>query len=65
MSIKVYDVDVAQFIADQLKVKLNLVSVTGQNRIPHLTEKRVEILLSSRSPSTASSRLSILSCAFR
>ena len=29
-----------------LKVKLNLVSITGQNRIPYLTEHRVDILLS-------------------
>ena len=28
------------------KVKLNLVSVTGQNRIPYLTEQRVDILMS-------------------
>ncbi|RWK30380.1 transporter substrate-binding domain-containing protein [Mesorhizobium sp.] len=46
MSIKGYDIDVAQFIADQLKVKLNLVSVTGQNRIPYLTDKRVDVLMS-------------------
>jgi polar amino acid transport system substrate-binding protein len=46
MSIKGYDVDVAQAIADALKVKLNLVSVTGQNRIPYLTDKRVDVLMS-------------------
>ena len=46
MSLKGYDIDVAQAIADALKVKLNLVSVTGQNRIPYLTEKRVDILMS-------------------
>jgi polar amino acid transport system substrate-binding protein len=46
MSIKGYDVDVAQQIADALGVKLNLVSVTGQNRIPMLTDKRVDILMS-------------------
>jgi polar amino acid transport system substrate-binding protein len=46
MSLKGYDIDVAQIIADTLKVKLNLVSVTGQNRIPYLTEHRVDILLS-------------------
>ncbi|TIS10014.1 MAG: transporter substrate-binding domain-containing protein, partial [Mesorhizobium sp.] len=45
MSIKGYDIDVAQAIADSLKVKLNLVSVTGQNRIPYLTDKRVDILM--------------------
>ncbi|TIL77178.1 MAG: transporter substrate-binding domain-containing protein, partial [Mesorhizobium sp.] len=46
MSIKGYDIDVAQAIADSLKVKLNLVSVTGQNRIPYLTDKRVDFLMS-------------------
>jgi polar amino acid transport system substrate-binding protein len=46
MSLKGYDVDVAQVIAQALKVKLNLVSVTGQNRIPYLNEKRVDLLLS-------------------
>jgi polar amino acid transport system substrate-binding protein len=46
MSLTGYDIDVAQAIADELKVKLNLVSVTGQNRIPYLTEHRVDILLS-------------------
>lgn len=46
LSIKGYDVDVGQFIADKLGVKLNLVSVTGQNRIPYLNDRRVDILLS-------------------
>ena len=34
-----------QVIAQALKVKLNLVSVTGQNRIPFLTEGKVDALL--------------------
>jgi polar amino acid transport system substrate-binding protein len=46
MSLKGYDMDVAQAIADALKVKLNPVSVTGQNRIPYLTEHRVDLLMS-------------------
>lgn len=46
LSVKGYDVDVGQFIADKLGVKLNLVSVTGQNRIPFLNDRRVDILLS-------------------
>jgi polar amino acid transport system substrate-binding protein len=46
MSLKGYDIDVAQILADALKVKVNLVTVTGQNRIPYLTEHRVDILLS-------------------
>ena len=46
LSIKGYDVDVAQFIADKLGVELNLVGVTGQNRIPYLKDRRVDILMS-------------------
>ncbi len=46
MSLKGYDVDVAKVIAEALKAKLELVSVTGQNRIPYLTEHRADILLS-------------------
>ena len=46
MSLKGYDMDVAQYIADSLKVKLVPVAVTGQNRIPYLTEKRVDLLMS-------------------
>ena len=46
MSLKGYDIDVAQALATGLGVKLALVQVTGQNRIPYLTEKRVDLLLS-------------------
>jgi polar amino acid transport system substrate-binding protein len=46
MSLKGYDVDVAQAIATTLGVKLNLLSVTGQNRIAYLNDKRVDILMS-------------------
>jgi polar amino acid transport system substrate-binding protein len=46
MSIKGYDIDVAQFIAGELKVKVNLVNLTAQNRIPNLVGKRVDILMS-------------------
>ncbi len=46
MTLKGYDIDVAKVLADALKVKLDLVSVTGQNRIPYLTEHRVDLLLS-------------------
>src|SRR4029079_1549028 len=46
MSLKGYDVDVAQSIADSLGVKLNLGSVTGQKLIDYLTDKRVDILMS-------------------
>lgn len=46
MTLKGYDIDVAQALADALKVKLKTVSVTGQNRIPYLTEHRVDLLMS-------------------
>jgi polar amino acid transport system substrate-binding protein len=46
MSLKGYDIDVAQYIADTLKVKLNPVAVTGQNRNPYLNDHRVDILMS-------------------
>lgn len=46
MSLKGYDVDVAQAIAHALGVKLNLLSVTGQNRIAYLNDKRVDIIMS-------------------
>ena len=46
MSLQGYDIDVAKILADALKVKLQLVTVTGQNRIPYLTERRADILLS-------------------
>jgi polar amino acid transport system substrate-binding protein len=46
MSLQGYDVDVAQFIADSLGVELNLVGVTGQNRIPYLNDRRVDLLMS-------------------
>ncbi|HEY0274969.1 MAG TPA: transporter substrate-binding domain-containing protein [Paenirhodobacter sp.] len=41
-----YDIDVANKIAASLGVKVNLVSITGQNRIAYLNDKRVDILMS-------------------
>lgn len=46
MSLKGYDVDVAQQLAAALKVKAELVEVTGQNRIPYLNSHRVDVLMS-------------------
>jgi polar amino acid transport system substrate-binding protein len=46
MSLHGYDIDVATILAHDLGVSLQLVGVTGQNRIPYLTEHRVDILLS-------------------
>lgn len=40
-----YDVDVAQRIADALGVELNIVEVTGANRIPMLQSGRVDIVV--------------------
>jgi polar amino acid transport system substrate-binding protein len=46
MSLHGYDIDVANALAATLGVKLALVGVTGQNRIPSLNEHKVDILLS-------------------
>jgi polar amino acid transport system substrate-binding protein len=46
MSLKGYDIDVAHMLADALKVKLELVGITGQNRIPYLNEHRADVLMS-------------------
>ncbi|MBV9521618.1 MAG: transporter substrate-binding domain-containing protein [Alphaproteobacteria bacterium] len=41
-----YDVDVADILAKALGAKPEFVGVTGQNRIPFLTERKVDLLLS-------------------
>jgi polar amino acid transport system substrate-binding protein len=41
-----YDIDVAELIGRALKVKVEFVGVTGQNRIPYLIEHKVNLLLS-------------------
>jgi polar amino acid transport system substrate-binding protein len=46
MAIQGYDVDVANIIAKSLGVKADLVGITGQNRIPYLSEGKVDLLLS-------------------
>jgi polar amino acid transport system substrate-binding protein len=46
MSLHGYDVDVANALAKKLGVRLRLVSVTGQNRIPSLQQHKVDLLLS-------------------
>jgi polar amino acid transport system substrate-binding protein len=40
-----YDVDVSKLMADDLGVKLEIVPVTGPNRIPYLLTNRVDILV--------------------
>jgi polar amino acid transport system substrate-binding protein len=46
MKIEGYDVDMAEHLAKALGVKAELVGITGQNRIPYLTEGKVDLLLS-------------------
>lgn len=41
------DIDTAQLIADQLKVKLELTPVNSTNRIPYLTTGKVDLVISS------------------
>jgi polar amino acid transport system substrate-binding protein len=45
-----YDVDVAKLLAKDWGVKLNLVPVTGPNRIPFLLTNKVDLLIASFSP---------------
>lgn len=46
MAIQGYDVDMANLIAKNLGVKAELVGITGQNRIPYLSEGKADVLLS-------------------
>jgi polar amino acid transport system substrate-binding protein len=46
MQIQGYDVEMANIIAKALGVKAELVGINGQNRIPYLTEGKVDMLLS-------------------
>lgn len=45
-----YDADVAKLLAKEWGVKLNLVPVTGPNRIPFLLTNKVDLLIASFSP---------------
>ena len=42
-----YDADVARLLAEDMGVELNLVAVTGPNRIPYLLSNQVDILVAS------------------
>jgi polar amino acid transport system substrate-binding protein len=46
MQVQGYDVDMANLIGNALGVKAELVGINGQNRIPFLTEGKVDMLLS-------------------
>jgi polar amino acid transport system substrate-binding protein len=42
-----YDIDMAQLIGHELGVKVEIVPVTSANRIPYLTTKKVDLVISS------------------
>jgi len=42
-----YDIDMAELLAKEFGVKLELVPVTSANRIPYLTTKKVDLVISS------------------
>ncbi|WP_075183498.1 transporter substrate-binding domain-containing protein [Pantoea sp. 1.19] len=42
-----YDIDMAKYLANQLKVKLQLVPVTSANRVPYLQTNKVDLVISS------------------
>lgn len=46
MKVEGYDTEVAEKLAAALGVKAELVAISGQNRIPFLTEGKVDVLLS-------------------
>jgi len=42
-----YDIDMARYLAKQMKVKLELVPVTSANRVPYLQTDKVDLVISS------------------
>lgn len=42
-----YDIDMAHYLADKMKVKLELIPVTSANRIPYLQTKKADLVISS------------------
>jgi len=46
LKIQGYDVEMADILGKALGAKVELVGITGQNRIPYLTEGKVDLLLS-------------------
>lgn len=51
-----YDADVARLLAAELGVKLELLPVTGPNRIPYLLSHKVDLLVASFSPTPERAR---------
>ncbi|WP_246876020.1 transporter substrate-binding domain-containing protein, partial [Pantoea ananatis] len=42
-----YDIDMAKYLAKQMKLKLQLVPVTSANRVPYLQTDKVDLVISS------------------
>jgi polar amino acid transport system substrate-binding protein len=42
-----YDIDMAHYLAEQMKLKLQLVPVTSANRVPYLQTNKVDLVISS------------------
>jgi len=42
-----YDIDMAHYLADQMKLKLQLVPVSSANRVPYLQTDKVDLVISS------------------
>ncbi|WP_413727319.1 transporter substrate-binding domain-containing protein [Sodalis sp. RH19] len=42
-----YDIDMARYLADKMKLKLQLVPVTSANRVPYLQTDKVDLVISS------------------
>ncbi len=42
-----YDIDMARYLASQMKLKLQLVPVTSANRVPYLQTDKVDLVISS------------------
>ncbi|WP_440867261.1 transporter substrate-binding domain-containing protein [Symbiopectobacterium purcellii] len=42
-----YDIDVARYLAQEMKLKLQLVPVTSANRVPYLQTNKVDLVISS------------------
>ncbi|PMH44443.1 amino acid ABC transporter substrate-binding protein [Vibrio sp. 10N.286.49.B3] len=51
-----YDIDMANYLAEQLNVKLELVPVTSANRVPYLQTGKVDLIISSLGKNPARER---------
>ena len=47
MSLQGYDIDMAEYIAKSMGVRLELVPVTSANRVPYLQTRKVDLIISS------------------